>query len=938
MARKPKIAPINDPDERDRNIDPVDLTMTPDGGAKVELPEEIADVIEQPDGSAVVKDAIADAPADPTAEFFENLADGIVPESRLATIATVVLEDIERDIKARSKRDELYAEGLKRTGLGNEAPGGANFAGASKAVHPALVEGCIDFAARAMKEIFPANGPVKTHIVGTQNKAKLQKAERKRKYMNWQLTTQIEEYRSELEVLLTQLPLGGSQYMKYWWSERDERIRCEFVPIDNLITPYAATNMLSAQRITHVQKLTRFEFDERLDEGVYRDIGALGDGDGLTPETTAAEKATEKIQGVEDLAYNEDGLRTVYETLLWLDLDGADKLAKRRYMPYVVTIDKTTSKICALRRNWDDEDNDKSTPLRWFVEYPFIPWRGGAAIGLAHIIGGMAGAATGALRALLDSAQINNMPGGIKLKGARVAGQSIVIEPTQLAEIDAGPGVDDIRKLAMPFPFNPPSTVLFQLLEWLTNQAKGVVATAEERIADASSNMPVGTALALIEQGSITFSSIHARLHAAQKQSLAIVHRLDAEHLTDHEVVEELDELVVSREDFQGPMDIEPVSDPNIFSDAQRYAQMQATMQLAAVAPQLYNQAELHRWALTLLKVPLVDEILMAPDEPKELDPIEENFLAATRQQATLKAYDQQRHIAHLKVHVAFMSSPLYAANPLMAGPLQKLLDHCREHILMIYRENAHAAAQAASTMGTGKDIATTEADGIAIADNEVVKELGPLMQPLQLAMQAAQQFGPKPPVDPAIQVAQIRATSDANRSQMENQLKQMQLQLDGALEKQRMFLEKKAHDDEMGIAARNADLATVAEEAQRRSNEQIAAMREILNSERFDRDRQLSVLLADMQREREQQSLVLQGLLNNLQAASEATVSSTKEGADAQKQVATQITYGQAELRQAIEAMMTSINTLAQESAKRRNWDFLRDGEGNLLRVQQGE
>lgn len=692
----PDLAPLgdNEPDESDAP------QLNDDGSADIDLDDdeadESSDVTELEDGSAIVKLADNDSPIGDDDEFDANLAEKL-DDAVLARLSSDLVDAVERDQTARSKRDEQYAEGIKRTGLGNEAPGGAVFEGASRAVHPVLVEGCIDFAARAMKELFPANGPVKSRIIGKQTKLKLQKADRKSQYMNWQATTQIKEYRRELEVLLTQLPLGGGQYLKVWFDQRWERIRTEFVPIDDLLLPFEATSLASAQRVTHVQRINRATFAERTESGLYREIAQLGEAV-VQPQQTEAAEAAAKVEGVEDPSFNEDGLRMVYETQIIMTLE-EDPLAKRELMPYILTVDEPTGKVLALRRNWDKEDNDKAEPLSWIVEYPFIPWRGAYPIGLGHIIGSLSGAATGALRALLDSAHINNIPGGVKLGGARVTGQTVPIEPTQITTIEGSVGVDDIRKLVMPLPFNPPSTVLFSLLQWITDQAKGVVGTADEKIADATNNMPVGTALALIEQGSITFSAIHSRLHNAQKETLAIIHRLNGKYLSDEETVEDLGELVVSRSDFQGPMDVEPVSDPNIFSDAQRYAQIQAVFQLSSQAPQLYKLPELHKRALQLLKFPAPDEVLATPGDPEELDPIAEN-MAATDPQKALKAYEDQDHMDHLRSHLSFMTSPILGMNPMMVVPtLPALLAHCKEHIVMLYGEHARAAVAAKETV-----------------------------------------------------------------------------------------------------------------------------------------------------------------------------------------------------------------------------------------------
>jgi hypothetical protein len=781
---RPKRAIVGDQahEERERHVDGEDSDMpepviNDDGSATIDVPDDpLGNVQELEDGSAIV-DLDEDKTQVSSEEFDANMAEEL-DESDLATMATDLLDAIDRDKDARKKRDEQYAEGIRRTGLGNEAPGGASFDGASRAVHPVLVEGCIDFAARAMKELFPADGPVKVRLIGKQTKAKLQRAERKRQYMNWQATTRIKEYRRELEVLLTQLPLGGGQYLKIWYDPRWERIRTEFVPIDDLLLPFEATSLGTSSRVTHVQRITKLQFRERVDSGLYRDVSLMTDAVS-SPDRTDSSEAAGVVEGVEDPSFNEDGLRVVYETQIIMEVKD-DPLAKRELMPYILTVDEPTGKVLALRRNWDPEDADRAEPVPWIVEFPFIPWRGAYPIGLTHIIGGLSGAATGALRALLDSAHINNIPGGIKLGGARVTGQTVSLEPAQLTTIDAGPGVDDIRKLAMPLPINPPSTVLFQLLGWLTDQAKGVVSTAEERIADAGSNMPVGTALALIEQGSITFSAIHSRLHNAQKEALAIIHRLNAKHLSDHETVEELGELVVSRADFQGPMDVEPVSDPNIFSDAQRYAQLQAALQLAEqpLFQPLFKPAELAKRALALMKFPGYEEVLNVPGDPDELEPIAEN-VAATDPTKALRAFDDQDHLDHLRVHLAFMTSPVLGMNPLMSMPaLPTLLNHCKEHIITLYGQHGRAAVAAAGMVGKAQGRPDGgEADAIAFADQELAKLLAPMMPMLQQVQQTVQQLSQSQQhQDPRIAAAQLKLQSDQQALQQKAQAEQAKL------------------------------------------------------------------------------------------------------------------------------------------------------------------
>ena len=749
------------------------------------------EVEEQADGSAVVS-LPEDDEAQETPEFSANLAESL-PETVLSRLGVDIAELIESDRESRAPRDKQYAEGIKRTGLGNEAPGGAEFVGASRAVHPMLAKGCVDFASRAIKELSPAAGPCKTQIVGETDDAKLDKAERKKSYMNWQMTTQVPEQRAEFERLLSQLPLGGSQYKRWWWDPVMERPRTETVYIDDVFLPYSQADFYTAYRVTHRQWVSAAEFDARMDSGLYRDIDSIAPGNAEN-QHSKSKTASEKVEGNEEdtTAYNDEGQREVYMSYIDLDLEGDDPMVSRT-APYIIHIENHSQKVLGLYRNWKEGD-EKYAKKHWMVEYSFIPWRGAYGVGLYHLIGSLSVSGTGSLRALLDSAHISNFPGGLKLKGGRNSGQSVQVNATELAEIDAPAGVDDIRKMVMPFPFNGPSPVLFNLLEWITNQSEGMIATASEKIADAGANMPVGTALALIEHGSVNFSAIHARCHASLKRELEILHRLDAENMTDEETVEELGSLVVSRQDFQGPMDIIPVSDPNIFSEAQRYAQVQAVMQLAAdpnFAP-FFKKDRLLQRALRTLQVPSYDDLADLPKDPKRLGAVDENYLVCSPEPSPVKVYREQDDVAHLETHLHFLVSPMFGANPLI-GPqaYPPLMPHIKDHMMSFYKKHAAAAADAlemvAPTAGAPITRAQAEAKGAAFADKIMAQLLGPMVMPaLTQAQQLSQQFAQKPPLDPNVQ-AKIAGDQAIEQARGQSQQAIRKMELDDA-ERERQF------------------------------------------------------------------------------------------------------------------------------------------------------
>jgi hypothetical protein len=378
-------------------------------------------------------------------DFYENLADGeVLSLYEQGALALRHIELAEKDKEARKQRDRQYEEGIKRTGLGNDAPGGANFQGASKVVHPVMAEACVDFASRAIKELFPPDGPTRTKILGDIDEQKVAIAERKRDYMNWQLTEQIEEFVDEQEQMLTQLPLGGSQYLKIWYDEKKKRPCAQFLPIDNVLLPFATANFYTSPRVTEVDDISEWEFKARIRSGIYRDTSYVRAT--MDPEPTGPQKATDKIEG-RSPNDNEDGLRRVYHVYTWLELKN-DPYSKGESAPYILMIDEIETEVLGLYRNWEDGE-ETMAKLDWIVEFKFIPWRGAYAVGLPHLIGGLSAALTGALRALLDSAHINNAATLLKLKGAKVSGQSQQVEVTQVAEIEAAPGVDDVRKLAV---------------------------------------------------------------------------------------------------------------------------------------------------------------------------------------------------------------------------------------------------------------------------------------------------------------------------------------------------------------------------------------------------------------------------------------------------------------------------------------------------------
>jgi len=774
-----------------------DLELAAQQDAEMDYYEEALDlepgdveqeIIEQEDGSVVVNFTPKASPKE-APEFYANLAEEM-DEDILEGLAAEYLDFIDVDQESRKQRDKQYEEGLRRTGLGKDAPGGATFDGASKVVHPVMAEACVDFAASSSKELLPPDGIVRSNVKGQADRLKEETAARKVDFLNWQLTEQIAEYRDEMEQLLTQLPLGGSQFLKWRWESEQKRPTCEWVPIDNILLPYASTNFYTAQRVTEVQDITEDTFLQRVEAGIYRDIDTEYTSDAPLTEQTRSQEANDKIEGKQNPSKNIDGLRRVYEITCFMRLDDDAETGGAR-APYILTIDETTSKVIGLYRNWEAND-EKMEKLDWYVEFKFIPWRGAYAIGLPHLIGGLAAALTGALRALLDAAHINNSQTLLKLKGGRIGGQSDRIEPTQVVEIEGAPGVDDVRKLAMPMPFNQPSSVLFNLLGWLTDAAKGVVSTAEEKIGQANNNMPVGTAQALIEQGAKVFSAIHARLHRSQAKSLAIVSRIN------HWYLDEMDNQSGSEiqvRDFAANNDVRPVSDPNIFSETQRVAQNQALLQMANSAPPgMFDTRAVYRRVLGQLKIPAIDEVLPNPLGAKESNPALENVGMTMGRPAA--AYPDQDHISHIKIHLAYAKDPAYGSSPVV-GPTfaPHVLEHIKQHLTLHYLQSMRSyVAQAAGGRDTlelhqEKPLNLEAQQALALASDMVtqdaqqsmqafIPEIQALAQKVQQAVQAQQQNMANS--DPTAQVILKTQMAETQRKQAESQAR-MQLEAEKA-------------------------------------------------------------------------------------------------------------------------------------------------------------
>lgn len=848
--------------------------------------EDNSEIIENEDGSGFVIEPTPNEQE--SAPFGANLVE-TMDRNQLQRLTTDLLELIGYDRDSRKKRDKQYAEGLRRTGLGDDAPGGADFDGASRVVHPVLAEACVDFASAAIKALMPPEGPVKMHQIDRGNQADFARAERKRDFMNWQMTEQMPEYRTELEVLLTQQPLGGSQFLKLWWDAPRQRPGVEFIPIDNVYLPFSANSFSSAGRRTVVVPLDRAEFQRRIASGMYVDIDSY-DVPLSAMEESESETANRRIEGKDESGFNEDGLRHIYEVYVWLDFEG-------ELCPYLFSIDQYEEKPLGLYRNWLEGD-ETFEELQWVVEFDFIPWRGAYGIGLMHLIGGLSASATGALRALLDSAHINNAPGGVRLKGARSTGETIQVNPTEIAEIETPNGIDDIRKVFMGWPFNPPSPVLFQLLGLMVESAKGVVSVAEEKIKDAGNNMPVGTAMALIEEGSKTFSAIHLRLHASQARVIRILQRLNATYPSEQAQIKKFGRVIVTTQDFQQADDIIPVSDPNIFSEAQRYVQVQGLHQLSQDQTVPWNKIEIYRRMLSIMKVENPDAILPSPPTPVSADPEAEIQAAMTGQQ--LQAQPQMDHAMHLETELKFLLDPVFgAANPTIQSPgFAVVWSDVNAHWQFLRSTLKAQSMQVAQTQAARMIAQQAMANGVppeaipmilqqqmtmpvfaqqltAAADQRYQRLLGsiaPLVQMFNQAAQLVAQRTPQPPMPPEVQATLQLGQADIERRK---QLDQATLQLEQQKQTVDTQLEAQKQSQELALAQQEQQFSQFMEQTNRRLESEQSANDNVQHQTtellKNHEDNQTRLMIEQMRQEGAQQRHELEMQLRNYESKMDA-------------------------------------------------------------------
>ena len=620
------------------------------------------------DGSAVINEV----PEQPKMDFGSNLAE-FMSDDDMNVIANELIGKFDEDKSSRKDWEETYTKGLDLLGFKYEERS-QPFQGASGVTHPVLAEAVTQFQAQAYRELLPAGGPVRTQIVGKENLLKQQQAERVSDFMNYQIMHVMEEYDPELDQMLFHLPLAGSAFKKVYFDNNLGRAVSKFVPADDIVVPYTATDLQTSERVTHVIRRSENEIKKMQVTGMYRDVSLS-----VSTEEDRVLNKEREISGVEKSDYADD-MYTLLEIHCNLDLPGFEDQSGVK-LPYIVTVDEGSGKVLSIYRNYREND-----PLyrkdQYFVHFKFLPGLGFYGFGLVHMLGGLSRTATAALRQLIDAGTLSNLPAGFKARGLRIRDDDNPLQPGEFRDVDAPSG--DLRAGLLPLPYKEPSQTLYALLGFVVQTATRFATVADQKIGEnLGANAPVGTTMAMMERGTKVMSAIHKRLHYGQKVEFTLLAQIFAEFLpTMYPYEVEGGPPQIKQQDFDGKVDVLPVSDPNIFSVSQRVVLAQTQLQLAQSNPQAHNVYEAYRRMYAALGVTDISAILPPPPAPAPVDPGMENATALKQQQ--LKAFPQQNHDAHINAHRGFMSSILVKNNPVVMAILQS---HISEHIALQARE-----------------------------------------------------------------------------------------------------------------------------------------------------------------------------------------------------------------------------------------------------------
>jgi hypothetical protein len=713
----------------------IEITMEEDGGVEVDF---------EPQDQRGMND-----------DFYANLAEEM-PDRELGRIASELTSEFDANKASRQEWEDAYANGLELLGF-NYNERSEPFRGASGVTHPILAEAATQFQAQAFNELLPAGGPIRAVVLGSETPDKTAQAQRVSQFMNYYMTCVMEEYTPELDQMLFYLPLAGSTFKKVYYDETLARAVSKFVPAENLVVPYETSDLETCPNITQVIRMSLNDLRKKQVAGFYIDmpvIPAQGDSDAISSEL-------ERIDGVSASQIDYDC--TLLECHVDLDLEGYEDKDEEGEptgikIPYVVTISQDNGQILSIRRNYR-EDDDRMRKIQYFVHYKFLPGFGFYGLGLIHTIGGLSRTATAALRQLIDAGTLSNLPAGFKARGLRIRDDGDPLQPGEFRDVDAPGGA--IRDSLMPLPFKGPDQTLFQLLGFVVEAGQRFATITDMKVGDGNQQAAVGTTIALLEQGSRVMSAVHKRLHYAMRLEFKLLAKVMSESLPGiyPYSIEGVDSAVKT-EDFDDRVDVIPVSNPNVFSQAQRIALAQTKLQLAGAAPELHNMYEVYHDMYEALGVKDVDRLLkqVPQTEDQPLDPAQENINALDM--AELKAFQGQDHQSHIMAHMVFGSTPMAMQMPPVAMSLQK---HIMEHVKIQAEEQSMAMAQQQGVQDP-MQIEMLKAQMIA--------------QGMQQVKQMSQQVSGEGP-DPLVQLKEKELELRAQAEQNDTQLDQAKLGLE---------------------------------------------------------------------------------------------------------------------------------------------------------------
>ena len=750
---------------------------------------EDTEVFIQPDGSAVIG---SDPSASVGVEFGENLAETI-DERELNTIAAELTSSYEEDLDSRDDWFQTFSQGLDLLGINIETRT-QPFVGSSGVHHPILAEAVTQFQAQAYKELLPPGGPVNTEVLGISSDDKLEKANRVKNFMNYQITYKMEEFDPEMDQLLFYLPLSGSAFKKVYYDPSLGRATARFIKAENLVVPYYAVDLLTSPRITHVIHMAENDLRKLQISGFYRDIEMQSPSGSL--ENTDVDDKIDKLQGITRTISDEE--YTLLEVHVNLDLAGFEDTDDSGEetgigLPYIVTICKDTNDVLAIRPNYNPEDPMRKK-IEYFTHYKFLPGLGFYGFGLIHMMGGLTKSVTAILRQLIDAGTLSNLPAGFKSRGLNIQRHDDPLQPGEWRDVDAPGG--RLTDAFMPLPYKEPSNTLTVLLGSLVESGKQFAATVEQPTGDGNAEAPVGTTVALLEKGQRVMSAIHKRLHFAQRVEFKILKRVFGEFLPpEYPYHVQGAQESVFKEDFDDSIDVIPTSDPNIFSMTQRITLAQTQLQMAQAAPELHNLKEAYRKMYLALNVKDIDAILPPDQEAIPKDPVQENMDSLI--QTPLQAFPQQNHDAHIAAHVAFLQNPNTASNPNAVSALQA---HVQQHNALKYRIQIEQilVQQGIQLPPPGQPIPPEVESQISIAAAEATQRVTGQEQALAAAMQT-----PDPQrqmFEQQLQLEKEQLSQKETEDVRDKTVEMQKAELDAQIEREKLDSKERVEDTKAAI------------------------------------------------------------------------------------------------------------------------------------------